>query len=57
MRDIDGRAQQVANPGAPIIAATPTLHNHHAITLGAGGIPRAYVALANVIAAAWRCVV
>ena len=30
MRDIDGRAQQVANPGAPIIAAAPTLRRHHA---------------------------
>ena len=34
MRDIDGRAQQVANPGAPIIAAAPTLQSHHADEVG-----------------------
>ena len=71
MRDIDGRAQQVAKPGAPIIAAAPTLRNrcpiHHADEVfawgwGAGGLPFAYVDLAMFSsyatrAGAWRCVV
>ena len=47
MRDIDGRAQQVAKPSAPIILAAPTLRPTHG--LGSWRAPMCLHGFGNVL--------